>query len=258
MEQRTILIVDDEPDICDLFAFHFGSKGFKTLTAASSREAIQILENEQVEAILSDVRMPGGSGTELLTWTRRQLPQNLVFVLMTGYSDLSLETAFSLGAHGLFHKPLALPEVSLYIEKCLKNKTDRGPAQRRSERCPTTCDAVFSIHSGEHISQAIPAKVADIGRGGAFLTLQGVVPAVGTEVSFRFTTDGDLSEMIEGVGVCKWIKWQDNGSPNPTGFGLEFTKMPPDSVERLFAYLTHLDVVPHFGTTANSTDESEP
>ncbi len=234
---KRILIVDDEEDICELFEFEFESCGFETHVAGNAKEAIEVLKENAVDAILSDVRMPGGNGLELLEWVRKNKPINLVFILMTGYSDVSLEKAFQQGAHGLFHKPLELPEVTSYAERCLAATGDSGPAQRRSERRPVSFEASVSLGPGQSY---IVARVLDLSRGGVFLEISEEPPEVGTEISFRFTLPKEQQSVIEGTATCRWVL----KTAERKGFGVEFQRLSVDSIEALFAYLTQLNILP--------------
>lgn len=80
-----VLVVDDDPEIRSLLSIYLESLGFGCLEAGSGKEALRILETRTIHAIISDLEMPGMTGTELYAriqhaWAR--LAQ--YFVLMTG------------------------------------------------------------------------------------------------------------------------------------------------------------------------------
>lgn len=82
----TLLCVDDEPDIVDNL-FRTFRKAYTVLTATSGEEALELLKARPVDMVISDQRMPGMSGDEVLKAARTLQPE-AVRILLTGYSDL--------------------------------------------------------------------------------------------------------------------------------------------------------------------------
>lgn len=83
----TLLFVDDEERIVNLLRMMFRSE-YQVLTATSGAEALKLLEQHRVEVIVSDQRMPGMLGVELLAEVRKRSPSTMR-ILLTGYSDLA-------------------------------------------------------------------------------------------------------------------------------------------------------------------------
>lgn len=237
----TILIVDDESDICELFEFEFESAGFVTFTASNITDAKEILQAHQIDVVLSDVRMPGGSGIDLLEWVRLNCAHSLIFLLMTGYSDVSLERAFLYGAHGLFYKPIDLSEVTTFAQHSLEQTEDSGPANRKSARKRIECEATLHFPQSSAVSKG---KVIDLSRGGVFVALPGELPALGQNLHFRFLVNLSTNTEISGEGVVRWIHPGSSSENHPQGVGIEFTKLDASSIEDLFALLTKLEIVP--------------
>lgn len=95
--QGALLLVDDEPNV--LHALHRELHGlpFRLLTASSGEEGLRIISSEDVRVVLSDYRMPGMSGVELLAEVRRQRP-DAVRMVLSGYADFAaLTDAINLG-----------------------------------------------------------------------------------------------------------------------------------------------------------------
>jgi len=88
MQQRrhTILIVDDEADVLDSLRHQF-HRSYRVLTCAAGAQAIEILQTDDVELILTDQRMPGMSGDQFLRQAR-QLKPDAIRMLFTGYADM--------------------------------------------------------------------------------------------------------------------------------------------------------------------------
>ena len=83
----TLLFVDDEERIVNLLRTMFRSE-YQVLTATSGKEALEILAKHRVEVLVSDQRMPGMLGVELLAEARKRSPATMR-ILLTGYSDLA-------------------------------------------------------------------------------------------------------------------------------------------------------------------------
>ena len=82
----TLLIVDDEPDVCDS-VHDLLRREFRVLKAHSGAEGYRIMQEEEVHIIMTDQRMPKVSGVELLTRIKAKNP-HAVRMLFTGYADL--------------------------------------------------------------------------------------------------------------------------------------------------------------------------
>ncbi|MFP4197631.1 MAG: PAS domain S-box protein [Methanomassiliicoccales archaeon] len=80
----TLLIVDDEPEVLELTTRYLeDTEGFEILTAGSAKEALEVLEGDRVDVVVSDYQMPGMDGIDLLKEVRRR-HEPLPFVLFTG------------------------------------------------------------------------------------------------------------------------------------------------------------------------------
>jgi response regulator RpfG family c-di-GMP phosphodiesterase len=84
--KHTLLVVDDEPDVCDS-VHDLLRREFTVLKARSAQEGYRLLQEHEVHIIMTDQRMPQVTGVELLTKVRRGHP-HAVRMLFTGYADL--------------------------------------------------------------------------------------------------------------------------------------------------------------------------
>ena len=112
-----VLIVDDEAGIRETLAINLELEGFKTLSASSGSEAIELLKNHAIDFVISDVRMPKGDGITLLKNIKKGDSDIPHIVLLTGFSELSTEEVKQLGAIDLIIKP---PNIDLLIELIIK------------------------------------------------------------------------------------------------------------------------------------------
>lgn len=104
-----ILVVDDEEDLREILSEDFALLGATVFTAPNGNVAYDIALRESPHVIISDVRMPGGDGVDLLKRIRlvqRGTPPHIF--LLTGFADLQAEQAKALGSQGLMPKPFNL------------------------------------------------------------------------------------------------------------------------------------------------------
>ena len=101
-----VLIVDDEVSVRKVMAAVLAQVGLPCETAASGDEALRILETHRIDAVISDLQMPGMSGMELLAKVRQIYPR-MVFLVVTGVDDIRVGIeAMRQGADDYLVKPL--------------------------------------------------------------------------------------------------------------------------------------------------------
>ena len=88
---RTLLLVDDEPNILSALRRLFHREGYRILTAERGRDALDLLASHDVGVVISDARMPEMDGGELLGKVREMYPQ-VVRMMLSGYTDLKAVT----------------------------------------------------------------------------------------------------------------------------------------------------------------------
>jgi putative nucleotidyltransferase with HDIG domain len=117
-----VLIVDDENSYRAALAVMLTEVGIPCMTAASGDEALQVLQERKVNAVIADLQMPGMSGMELLAKVHVQHP-NVVFLMATGVDDVRIGVeAMKRGAEDYLVKPLNLDAVVAALERALERK----------------------------------------------------------------------------------------------------------------------------------------
>ena len=119
-----LLIVDDDQGMRENLAELFGSLGYEVRTAANTPEALGILEEQDVDLLLTDYKMPGPTGVELIEAARKRRP-GLRAVLMTAFGDSFTEIeSIRRGAVGYLNKPFEADEVVVFVERILALRGD--------------------------------------------------------------------------------------------------------------------------------------
>ncbi len=97
MNTNVIVVVDDEEEIREALSRHFRFLGYTVLTAVDGEQVLEILAREKVDILISDIRMPGMSGVELLKAVKKDYPMVHV-IMITGY--VTQENVLSCMRHG--------------------------------------------------------------------------------------------------------------------------------------------------------------
>jgi len=116
-----VLIVEDEPDLMDVAASLFTSMGYDVLTAASGREAIDVLERRDVDILFTDVVMPNGmNGIELASYTREHYPGTKI-MLASGYPLPALKQRHGtdLSEFAFVNKPYRLSDLARTLRSAM-------------------------------------------------------------------------------------------------------------------------------------------
>jgi DNA-binding NtrC family response regulator len=127
------LVVDDETAILDTLRILFRREGFDVVTAAGGRQGLEMMAEVSPDLVLTDIRMPGVDGIEILNAAREQDP-TLPVILMT--AQASLRTAIQAVNQGAFHyiqKPFASDDLMVICRRAVESRQLRrdAPALKR-------------------------------------------------------------------------------------------------------------------------------
>ncbi|NKB87432.1 MAG: response regulator [Acidobacteria bacterium] len=124
-----ILIVDDEQSMREMLSYALDNEGWEVLTAADGAAAAVALQTEPVDVVVSDIRMPGMDGLELLRHVTDSAPQTSV-ILMTAHAstDTAIE-ALRLGAYDYVTKPFDVDELKISVRRALDEQALRRDNQ---------------------------------------------------------------------------------------------------------------------------------
>ena len=171
MSAPAVLIVDDEPKVCQALRRAMHREPYEVLSAADADEALKLLAERDIDVVIADENMPGLKGSMLLARIRSQWP-DCVRMMLTG--DARLETVVSAVNRGeifrFFIKPANEAEIIVSVREALKTraqKRESGLLPRRGgdTRSATSPDARSSepptIKLGERTERRSAPKSAD-------------------------------------------------------------------------------------------------
>jgi len=117
MEQMRIMLVDDEERLLSTTKKLFEKIGIDVLTATSGKDALELLNTEEVHVIFLDIKMPGMDGMEILQRVKKDYPL-IEVVILTGHA--TMETAvegLKLGALDFLIKPVSMKDILGKVEE---------------------------------------------------------------------------------------------------------------------------------------------
>jgi len=223
---KVILVVDDEADLREILRDELIFEGAEVFEAVNGRDAIAQLSKRKFDAVLSDIRMPGGDGATLAREIREKSPSQPVIILITGFADLHSEEAFDLGADGYVTKPFHLEELKMNLLRLLKTPEVRwvDPVAQKSQRLISVNQTFSEMARGGRLK---------LGRGGFFLKIDPEHNRMGDIIDVQFPDQAVVRAMV------RWVRSDAQDSPSP-GIGLEFLQVPPQiqsSIADLFPNL---------------------
>jgi response regulator RpfG family c-di-GMP phosphodiesterase len=152
----TILCVDDEPNILSSLKRLLRGEGFRILTAPGGAEGLHILQQEQVDLVISDMRMPGMDGAQFLAQARAGWPDT-ARILLTGYAEIT--PAIAAINSGEIYRYISKPWDDHDVRLCVRGALERKAMQLEARRLEA-----LTFKQNEELRElnlALEAKVAE-------------------------------------------------------------------------------------------------
>ena len=161
--RHTILIIDDDISLRRVLEYNLQEEGYDVVTAASGAEGLELFERHRPALVITDLKMPGISGFEVLAAIKERSPETLVMVITAfGAVETAVE-AMRLGAYDYVTKPFNRDELKLIVKKALQLRGLAEENQRLREELTDRAEFhnIVGISRGmEQVFQVV-RKVAD-------------------------------------------------------------------------------------------------
>ncbi len=116
---RRILVVDDEPFVCDALRMMLAFDGHQVVTASGATEALAILETDKFDLVITDFAMPGMRGDELAAAIRQKVPKQPI-VMITAYAEMLEDCGDALtSVDFIISKPFRLENLREAVAKVI-------------------------------------------------------------------------------------------------------------------------------------------
>ncbi|MFP4159111.1 MAG: HD domain-containing phosphohydrolase [Desulfobacterales bacterium] len=134
-EKVPVLVVDDEAPITEMIYQALSKAGYECHTAENAEQALGILESTHIDVVITDIRMPGMSGVELLEKVKASYDSDVM--VMTGFTEnYNYESIVTAGASDFIQKPISFRELMIRLKRVLRMRyllVERDRINRRLE-----------------------------------------------------------------------------------------------------------------------------
>ncbi len=120
MNKKKVLIVDDNPKICETLSDILDEEGYQIITACNGQDALEKIHDDSFNLVITDIKMPIMDGMALLKEIEKS-HANIEVILITSYGDQGQQVeATRLGAYEYLNKPLNIEQLKDIVARALK------------------------------------------------------------------------------------------------------------------------------------------
>jgi DNA-binding response OmpR family regulator len=195
LKDATILLVDDEADLCTIIAEWFKREGCRVLVAEDGAQALGILSANKVDVVVSDVRMPVMDGITLLKKVKESGYKSSV-MFVSGFTDvIKPRESYDLGIEAVMSKPVERRHLIAAVTRILaeRNELWRFPP---SEKAEALLDVTF-----ESLAAALSEGLLALGRGGFCINSTLRLAEGPVDLVLEFKVD---RRRVTGQGIVRW------------------------------------------------------
>ena len=177
--KSTILTIDDEENIRNGLADNFELEGYAVEKASNGKQGLEIISKGNIDLVITDLRMDGISGEEVVRHVTTENP-GIPIIVLTGHGSIEDATAaIKAGAYDFLTKPLDLDHLNLIVKNALKGREQQKTIEELKEKLNNKSSSDLMIGKSSElnkvrtlISKAAPSKanVLITGIGVAFHT----------------------------------------------------------------------------------------
>jgi CheY-like chemotaxis protein len=215
LNNATVLLVDDEPDLLEIMSAWFERESSHVLVAENGAKALNVIQTNQVHAVVSDVHMPVMDGVTMLQKLKSSNTYRPSVMFITGFYDIAPREAYDLGAEDLLPKPVDRKHLISVVARILADR-DTLWSQPRQEIAAGLLAGRF-----DGLEQAQVQGLLAFGHGGLCIHTEQQV-AEGSVVDLRLDFAAEQL-IVQGQGTVRW-------SDDTEGLvGVEITSIDDDA-----------------------------
>ncbi|VAX29638.1 Response regulator of zinc sigma-54-dependent two-component system [hydrothermal vent metagenome] len=137
-KKEKILIVEDEQGMNEILRILLESDGYEVSSAMDGEKGIELLKKDIFDLVITDIKMPGVDGFEVLRKAKELSPDTLVIMVTAFGTTESAIEAMKLGAYDYIHKPFKIDEIRIVVNKALEKRGLRRELEVLREEIRTT------------------------------------------------------------------------------------------------------------------------
>lgn len=161
LDRAKILIAEDEKGMREVLEIFLQEEGYQTVSARDGRAAIEALEKDIFDLVITDVKMPYADGFEVLRKVKEISPETVVIMITAFGTTESAIEAIKLGAYDYIEKPFKIEEIRVVIKRALEKKKfiSRLSLTERLKKTEAICDIVYRSEKMKTLMETLP-KIA--------------------------------------------------------------------------------------------------
>src|SRR5215203_3933988 len=168
---QTILIIDDDRDMCLLLKRFLTRHGYEVLEAYNGKKALELLETVEPSLVMCDFRLEDMEGNILLGKIKERYP-HLPVIIITGYSDIKIAVeVMKMGAYDYITKPLFPDEILVTIRKALETTASQetGAVHEKTKASPASASSSSAASAPSHLADHENPKSPNIIHSGDYI-----------------------------------------------------------------------------------------
>jgi CheY-like chemotaxis protein len=210
LKDAVVLIVDDEPDWRTILVDWLENQGSRVLVAENGAEALTLIRTNQIDVVVSDVRMPVMDGIALLRKIKASEHYKPSVMFISGFSDIGPGEAYDLGVEAMMSKPVDRKELISAVTRVLAAREELWQLAPASKP-----DALLNA-TFESLEMAVNQGLLAFGRGG--FRIHSTLNLREGPVSLLLDFQAD-TRRVTGQGIIRWI------SSGEAEIGVEITSI---------------------------------
>ncbi len=237
--REKILIVDDDPETLALCQEALSFENYEVVTSTNGENALGLTQQEEFEVVLSDIRMPGMNGLELLESLKRQNPEQIV-IMISGFTDVDIAVeAMKLGAFDSLAKPLIVDELKITVNKALRQNRLRQEnkilRQKLQEANIATASVPKVIPILQNLTQDTARELLEIGKVTSIATNEIILDEGLSDNHLYLVFEGEISVWQEGAEILRLGKGECYGEMNLFRHSLRSQRLVAEAPTQLFS-----------------------
>jgi putative two-component system response regulator len=193
-ESFMVMVVDDEDLIRDMILQGVKQAGYRCISAGDGDGALNLMEKNPVDIVITDINMPGMNGIELTKNIRDNFNSDII--IMTGFvKDFTYENVILHGASDFIQKPVTLDELELRLQRVLKERIILAERNKAGEENRQALQKLRKAITGTIYAMAMTIEIRDPYTAGHQRRVANLSRAIGKELCLS-------PDQIEGLGMA--------------------------------------------------------